>query len=127
MTAQTQTNRTDGISIIAIYFFLSGFLSLMSLCGLMFLGYGIFFNVDDTGSQALALVGLSCGLVIVLAAGLASLIVGYGVWNMRSWARWAAIVLAVLALPGFPIGTVIGILIIWYLLKDDVRPLFENP
>jgi hypothetical protein len=36
-----------------------------------------------------------------------------------------AIVLAILGLFAFPVGTVIGVLIIWYLLKEDVRQAFE--
>jgi uncharacterized Tic20 family protein len=44
---------------------------------------------------------------------------------MKGWARWLAIVLAALGLLAFPVGTVIGALIIWYLLKDEVRQAFE--
>jgi len=44
---------------------------------------------------------------------------------MKGWARWLAFILAIFSLFLFPIGTVIGALIIWYLLKDDVREAFE--
>ncbi len=37
-----------------------------------------------------------------------------------------ALLLAILGLFNFPTGTVIGGLIIWYFLGDDIRPLFDR-
>jgi hypothetical protein len=44
----------------------------------------------------------------------------------REWARVGAIVLAIIGLIGFPIWTVIGILILVYLLGDDGRAQFGH-
>jgi len=61
--------------------------------------------------------------VIVGAANVAT---GWGLLTLKSWARWAAIVLAIFRLPSFPIGTAIGALIIYYLVQDEARGVFEG-
>jgi uncharacterized Tic20 family protein len=52
-------------------------------------------------------------------------IAGWGLLGMKGWARWLAIALAALSPLAFPVATVIGALIIWYLLRDEVRQAFE--
>lgn len=54
------------------------------------------------------------------------LFVARGLLEMKNWARWCAIVLAIFSLPGFPIGTIAGILILVYLVKEDTSALFER-
>ena len=65
------------------------------------------------------------GVVFSVAFGIALVLAGWGLLQLRSWARWLAFILAIFSLFAFPIGTIIGALIIWYLLKDDVRDAFE--
>jgi hypothetical protein len=51
-------------------------------------------------------------LVIVGAAGGLNLLTAIGLMKRRIWARYLAMIMAVLALLGFPIGTLIGILLL---------------
>lgn len=74
-----------------------------------------------------ALIGMfAVGLVtaVVMAFCLLFLITGYGLWNNRQWARVTAITLAILTLLIFPLGTVIGGLILWHLLKPEIANRF---
>src|SRR3989338_1063054 len=41
--------------------------------------------------------------------------VGWGLWNFKNWAKITAIVLAVIGLLAFPIGTIVGIVVIYLL------------
>jgi uncharacterized protein YqgC (DUF456 family) len=66
-----------------------------------------------------------CGVVFLVVIGIALVIAGWGLLSMKQWARWLAFILAIISLFGFPIGTVIGALIIWYLLKEDVKQAFK--
>lgn len=51
--------------------------------------------------------------------------VGVGLWNLRPWARVPGVVVGVLALFSFPIGTAVGIASIWLLgYHADVKALF---
>ena len=58
-------------------------------------------------------------LVMVLAAG--SVAVGWGLRTLRVWARVPGIVLAVIGLLGFPLGTLINIYVLWLLASRKGR------
>ena len=104
--------RPDGVTLIAVYYFFLAAMSVLSICGILF---GVFASERGFVGAVFALI---FGLFFAISGALATGFVGWGLWNMRSWARMAAIVLAILQLFGFPIGTVIGALIIWYLWQD---------
>jgi glucan phosphoethanolaminetransferase (alkaline phosphatase superfamily) len=53
------------------------------------------------------------------------LITGWALLRLKRWARPFAIVLAVLALPIFPIGTAFGIYALWVVYSDDAKTLFN--
>lgn len=104
--------RPDGVTLISVYYwFLAAFFAL-GTCGIPFMLLG-----DHRGVIGIVF-GLVFGLFFTLAGAIASAFVGWGLWNLKSWARMAAIVLAIFQLFFFPIGTVIGALIIWYLWQD---------
>ena len=86
-------------------------------------------------------VGAAFTLIFAVVAALA----GYGVWTFREWGRILCIVLAAISilfsLPGllfmglhfgFFLGgyrlikLAISVLIIWYLLQPQIRPLFNR-
>jgi hypothetical protein len=128
MSAEATRRRPDVITIIAIYHFIVGGLALLgALAILIFAMLPVTFSRGDPGGIAVALAALGLGLLATLAFGVAAIIVGWGLLRLRNWARWGAIVLAILQLPAFPIGTIIGALIIWYLLTDEGREVFEGP
>jgi hypothetical protein len=57
---------------------------------------------------------------------LINLIVGWGLLRMKQWARIMAMVLAILRLLNFPLGTLTGGLTIWYLLQEHVAAEFSR-
>jgi hypothetical protein len=83
-------------------------------------------TVRDPVGLGVSLGALLIGALFAGGGGLLSVVVGFGLLKLQNWARWAAIVLAILGLPGFPVGTVIGILILIYLLGDEARIAFEG-
>lgn len=121
--------RPDGVTIIAVYEFLSAIPSVLGICG--YLGFallGTFSGPEGSIGIAEVTVGLfALGIPVLLigVGGVLAVITGWGLLGLKGWARWLAIVLAALSLLAFPIGTIIGVLIIWYLLKDEVRQAFE--
>ena len=120
--------RPEGITLIAIYFLVTGGLTLLgALFGVVFGDRGPCFLQNVCGiAQLLSLPFAFAALVSSgLLYGLVALGTAWGLLAMYGWARWSAIVLAALTLLSFPIGTVIGALVIWYLLRRDVVRLFE--
>ena len=51
---------------------------------------------------------------------------GIGILKAKSWGRMLTIVVAVLSLFWFPVGTAIGILVIIYLAKPEIGEYFEG-
>ncbi len=63
-------------------------------------------------------------MVSILTAFLAFL-VGFGLLRRRSWARVVGIVVAILALLKFPIGTALGIYTLWVLVPSESAMEYE--
>ncbi len=65
----------------------------------------------------------SCILLIISIPGF---IAGIGLLKFRQWARILAIILAVLNILSFPLGTALAIYTFWVLLNAQTAPLFES-
>jgi hypothetical protein len=50
-----------------------------------------------------------------------------GIEEQKNWARWIGTVLGVIELVNFPIGTVIGIAILVYIVRASKAGLFAKP
>jgi hypothetical protein len=79
------------------------------------------------GETAGILAGISgvLGLFFGMLA-LPSFLGGWGLLKRKSWARVLVIILSVLHLFNFPLGTLIGGYSLWVLLNDDTRRLLEG-
>jgi len=118
--------RPDGVTAIAVWFFVEVLLALFISCLFSVLVFsGIINDINDPAGEFLVVFTLVCGGIFSLLFGLLSVFAGWGLLQMKQWARWMAIILGIFSLFAFPIGTVIGALIIWYLLKEDVREAFD--
>jgi hypothetical protein len=102
----------------------------------IFLGIGAFVFVLLTGigtvsgageaQGILTIVGASVALLLTLLA-LPGIIAGYGLLTRRPWGRILAIIVAILGLVNFPIGTAIGIYVIWVLFQQAANDYFTTP
>jgi hypothetical protein len=120
-----QSTRPDGISVIAIYYFIIALLNLIGACAIVvFPIAAVISNTSDEGLY-FALAGLGLGLCAVLVLSIMALAAGIGLFRMATWGRWLGLAMAVFTLVLFPIGTIIGVFIIWYLLKAETREAFE--
>ena len=118
--------RPDGITVIAVWHFVQAFFLLIGACTLLAIpASGVFAEIGDPIGEFWAGFGVTCGVIWLLITGVALVLSGWGLLKMKQWGRWLAFVLAIFGLFAFPIGTVIGGLIIWYLLKEDTREAFE--
>jgi hypothetical protein len=118
--------RPDGVTVIAVWYFVEAFFLLIGVCSLIAIPVsGIFADIGDSTGEFWAYFGVTCGVIWLLISGIALVLAGWGLLRMKQWARWLAFVLAIFGLFAFPIGTVIGAVIIWYLFKQDVREAFE--
>jgi len=116
--------RPDGITIIAIYHFVMLALCVFGLCGLV---VGLLLMIADKPPDVLVGVfWMVFSMAFVFLFAVAHGVIGWGLLNMKEWARWGSIVIAVISLLGFPIFTVIGAVILWYLLKPEIKEAFAS-
>lgn len=66
-------------------------------------------------------------VVLILVLSLPSLILGFGLYHLRPWARILGIVLAVIHLFNVPLGTLISVYAFWVLLNPQTEALFRRP
>ncbi|MBI4893855.1 MAG: hypothetical protein HY821_24780 [Acidobacteria bacterium] len=64
---------------------------------------------------------------VILVLSLPSLILGFGLYNLRPWARILGFVISGLNLLHFPLGTAISLYAFWVLLKPETEQLFQRP
>ena len=110
------TVRPSGLTILAVLYWLSAIIAILG--GLAYVA-GIALLLP-LGFLAIFWV-LGVALIVI---GVLDIVIGWGLWNLKRWARTVAIVLAVIGLISFPIGTVISIITLWYLFKPEIKACF---
>ena len=113
--------RPDLIILVAVWQFINAFLALISIIAICALVYPAV--VGNGGADVAAVsIGLLCALCFlgVAVAGSVGLLQG------KEWGRIVSIVHAALNLLSIPIGTVLGILVLIYLVKPEVRDYFQS-
>lgn len=102
----------------------------------VFLAIGLFVFVLLTGigvasgepeaRNILSIIGVAVGLFLALLA-IPGLAAGYGLLQHRPWARMLTIVVGILNLVNFPIGTAIGVYTLMVLTPDTATEYFAAP
>jgi hypothetical protein len=119
--------RPEFVTLIAVYQFVTaGILFLLSCMIPAVLFPSIVFYVDASEGVFAAIAMSTAALALFLGFGFASVVVGWGLLRMRQWARLGAIVLGAFALIGFPIWTIVGILVLVYMTSDEARAAFAG-
>ncbi len=97
------------------------------VAGLVFLlltGIGVFTG-DGVAFSILSVVGTGLAL-FVLILSLPGILAGYGLLKGKEWGRILALVVTVLGLFNFPLGTAIGVYALYVLLQQEARFYFGS-
>ena len=110
------------VKIVGWLWIVNGMLSiLMAIIGLAVINWpGIVPNPRDS---LLASTGALC---FFLPGIIAYIVAGYGLLKYKGWARILAIILAILNLILFPIGTALGIYTLVIMFNDETKALFSG-
>jgi hypothetical protein len=125
-SSSTLRERDDWLTLIAAYHFLIGGLFLLATLVMMLPTFIL--GIVGISGEFGAFIGMfAVGLIaiVILLLCLLYLSVGYGIWTLQPWGRISAITLSIISLFFFPIGTIIGGLILWYLLKPEIAIRFS--
>lgn len=126
-------NRPIGVTILAVLAIVTGIISLCGgLASVFSFGIGIIgslLGISDPGGLLSGVYGLAWGIITIFF--------GYGLWNLKPWARMGTILLqginlfyALIALftpPGVPwFSAILAVVILWYLTRPSIRASFEG-
>lgn len=117
------------ITAISIIDYIYGIL-LIIVAVFLFAG-GAVLSTSRAFSNALPLAGMAGGALVaatvfMLILGIIYIILGKAIKKFKLWAKVVQIILAIIGLFSFPIGTIIGIFMLWVLLiKKETKNLFH--
>jgi hypothetical protein len=113
------------IRFITVLYFVIGILGIIS--GLIILNS---FS-DSSDSNTISLVGIfytnnitSLHGILLLFYSIPALIAAFAVKKRKNWGRIFSMVWAVVNIPSFLVGTIVGIYSLWVFLKEDTKKLF---
>ncbi len=113
--------RPTGITILAALYIIEGLLILAAPLMLTAMLAPLMGTSGSSGAGALMTI---CWVVFGLIA-LIYFLIAYGLLKGQGWARIVAIIFAIIGLLDIPIGTIISIIILWYLFKPEVKAWFQ--
>ena len=118
------------IKVLSVLFIILGILGIVIAVGFLALGAGTAATILAQEDSNEARIGAAwAGGCISIVAGLLgvmaipSIIAGWGLSQHKSWARILTIILAILSLPQFPVGTAIGVYALVILFNDESKQI----
>ena len=98
--------------------------------GICIVGAGAIGLSGEEGSGIGAIIFGVFGIVlavIFLVIGIVNFVAGGALVGLKGWAKWYHIIIGILNLGAFPVGTAIGGYFIWVLLmNEEVKSLFDS-
>jgi hypothetical protein len=114
------------VKVVGWLWVILGALTLLgALCAVVSIAGGGLISGDQDALLATGITATVLGLFLILS-GAVNLIAGVGLLKFKPWARILALILAILNLLAFPIGTALGIYTLWVLLTKETEPLFQS-
>lgn len=116
------------IKVLSVLFVILGILGIVVAVAFLFLGAGTAATIlaQDQSNEAQVGAAWAGGCISFIAAlfglmAIPSILAGWGLSQRKSWARILTIILAILSLPQFPIGTAIGIYALVILFNEESK------
>lgn len=117
--------RPDLLILIAVWEFISAFGAFIGIIAISVFAFPEVSSLQGIGSVG-GIFGLSIAVLVLLFCLSIAIAGGIGLLGGKEWGRILSLVQAALSLLCIPFGTIIGILIIVYLIKPEIRDYFES-
>ncbi len=124
-TGSPRSVRPDKVTVIAVWFGINAAISLFLVAAVLFV-FPAFVEreIADDPERGMLIFARFFGVFLFGGFGVLDIAAVVGLLRLREWGRWLAIVLAILGLILIPVHTIVGALIIWYLLSDEAKHAF---
>jgi uncharacterized membrane protein (DUF2068 family) len=120
-TKITEVEMKTHLDIVGLIDLITG--TLFTALGVLVLLNGVSLWRPEDAINVLVVVLVVSG--VFLAVGIPSLIAGVGLLKKKRWARIVAMIVAIVALIGFPVGTGAGIYTLWVLTRTETEQLLS--
>lgn len=118
------------VKVLAILQIVLGALGIMAALFVVLIFGGVAGLVAVSGDRdaalAVPIIGMlgTVAVTFILLMAVPGIIVGIGLLKLRPWARVFGIIVSILLLIHFPLGTVVGVYGLWVLLTSETERLF---
>ena len=102
---------------------------LIGLCGFVFMsGLGVLAAADSGDGVAMLILGLvgTVGLAFFAVLAVPGFLAGYGLLARKKWGQVLGIVVGMLSLLNFPLGTAIGAYTLFVLFQNSANDYFDG-
>ncbi len=82
--------------------------------------------VDESQAQTVIFVIAKIAFAFIILLSLPGIVAGIGLLKRKEWARILSLILGVIDLINFPLGTAIGIYTIWVMVQTEVIQQFKT-
>ncbi len=116
------------IKVLGLLYLIWGGLGLLAVVAVLviFGATGVIASFEDPGAGvALGIIG-SIAVIITLVVSLPNLLAGWGLIAYKPWSRILTIILSIIHLFGFPLGTALGIYGLWVLFQPEAIRMLEQ-
>lgn len=117
--------RPDMLILIVVWQFLSAVGAIIGIAAVYIFAFPLIKEILYGIARKAAIFGLWLGVLMLICIAIVSIACAIGLLSKREWGRVLSIVQAALCLLAMPIGTIIGVLIIQYLGKPEVKEYFQ--
>lgn len=117
--------KPDLLILVAIWEFISAFFAVVGMAAIVIFAYPAVLELDRMGKLG-GLFGLTVGMLVLFIVLVVAVAGGIGLLAGKEWGRVLSLIRAGFSLLSIPIGTIIGILVILYLIKPEVRDYFQS-
>jgi hypothetical protein len=120
--------RPEGITIIALWFFLCMGTCLLGVFAVAIGFVGLWSGGEEFHGVIIGTMAMMIAELALVTTAVAFGATGWGLWRLKPWSRGASIVLSAIALIFVPFGTIAGILILVYLNRNpEAKAAFGIP
>ncbi len=121
-----EVHMATNVKVLGWLYIVLGILGVLTGLGILAILFGTGVLVNDREAAAILIIVGTVVAVIVTLVSAPGIVVGAGLINFKAWARVMALILGFLNLPGFPLGTVLGIYTFVSLLNSEAEAAFAR-
>ncbi len=103
-------------------------LSILSLIIGIFISVVLYLTgslVDDNQAHVILTIIANVIVAIIVVCSLPGIIAGIGLFRRKEWARILTLIISVLHIVNFPLGTAVGVYCIWAMIQPEVIAEFK--